>query len=467
MGGIRNGRKLVVMIAILTMLSALAGCGTITEENDSDRKISDIASEETEDDEEGSDDAGISDNAETSYDDGEFDSSGISDDEEKNDSAETDTDANAFLDIVSRGTREKISDEEAASLQYMEKVMLENYYGDKTEYEMYAPIGSDKLNGTLSYFDHGLMFSAAVYNYETDDAYEDGLRRYLSILKKDYQVSEIMRNGDDRYAFLSSQGEDYNGLAYDIKRVIYQDVRENGIAIEWDLQIMEIGVDSETYLVTDEISKCYGIYLDDLEINGEWEKAEAERQVEIQDEYEPEEGESELTKADGYQYMGITAISIDDINCPIMLPMGRNSSVIETSAMSTMHGVYVYIWGYSSTHSLNYQADAADAADRNYRYVSDPDKDYQNVRRSEVMAMSGFNQAVYYVIEYDEPDYNGEEYHSRVDVYCYIKLNDKSNLRCEIVLSSEDYDDSTNILLKELETAYGIDLSRYYYEKED
>ncbi len=463
MGWIRNVRKLVVLVAILTMTCTLAGCGTTAAIEWDD----DIDSEEEKGDKEESDDAGISDNAGISDDAEISDNAGTSDDEEKSGSAETDSDINIPTLTVSGGTREKISDEEAASLQYMEKVMLENYYGDKTEYEMYAPIGSYKLNGTLSYFEHGLMFSAAVYNYETDDAYEDGLRRYLSILKKDYQTSEIMRNDDDRYVFLSSQGEDYNGLAYDIKGVLYQDVRENGIAIEWDLEVMEDGVDSETYLIIDEISKCYGIYLDDLEINGEWEKAEAERLMEMQDVYEPEEGKSELTKADGYQYMGITAISVDDIECPIMLPMGRNSSVLEESAMTTMHGVYVYIWGYSSTHPLNYQADAEAAADRNYRYVSDPDKDYQNARRSEVMAMSGFNQAVYYVIEYDEPDYNGEEYHSRVDVYCYIKLSDKSNLRCELILRSEDYDDSTNILLKELETAYGIDLSRYYYEKED
>lgn len=425
MGGIRNGRKLVVRIAILTMLSALAGCGTTTEENDS---------------------------------------------------AETDTDAKASADTVNRGSREKISDEETASLQYMEKVMIEDYYGDMTMYEMYAPIGSDNKEGFLSYIGHGLMFSAMVYNYGTQDFFEEGLQITVDMAEEDWaeyyqysdiQASEITQNGDDRYVFLSARGEDYNGLKYDKKMAIYQDVREKDVAIEWKLEITEYDVDSETDLIIDEIAKCYGIYLDDLAVNGEWEKAEAERQIGIQDAYEPEEGESELTKADGYQYMGIAAISIADINCPIMLPMGRNSSVSETSASSTMHGVHVYIRGYSSSYSTNYQAEAADDVDRYYRYASDPDEENQNVRRSNVMTMSGFNQAVYYVIEYDEPDYKGEEYHNQADVYCYIKLNDKCYLRCDIKLSSEDYDDATNILLKELETAYGIDLSRYYYEKED
>ena len=471
MGRIRNGRKFVVLIAILTMLSALTGCGTTTEKKDSDREISDIDPEVTEDDEEESDDDGISDNAETSDDDGEFDSPGTSDDEEKNDSVETDTDANVFVGTVNRGTREKISDEEAASLQYMEKVMIEDYYGDMTEYEMYAPIDSDKREGYLGYIDHGLMFSAMVYSYGIQNFFEEGLQISIDTVIEDWeeyyqysdiQFSEIMQNGDDRYVFLSARTEDFNGLAYDKKQVIYQDVRENDVAIEWQLEITERNVDSETYLIIDEISKCYGIYLDDLAVNGEWEKAEAERQMEIQDAYEPEEGESELTKADGYQYMGITAISIDDINCPIMLPMGRNRNVRETSASSDMHGVYVHVCGY---YSKNYQVEAADDADRQYRNISDPDEGNQNVRRSEVMPMRGFNQAVYYVIEYDELDYDGEEYRSRADVYCYIKLDDKRYLSCHIKLSRENYDDATNILLKELETAYGLDLSRYYYEK--
>lgn len=460
MGWIRNGRKLVVLVAILTMTCTLAGCGTTAAiEWDSDWEDDDIDSEEEKGDKEESDDAGISDNA------------GTSDDEEKSGSAETDSDINVSTLTMSGGTREKISDEEAASLQYMEKVLIEDYYGDKTEYEMYAPIGSDNKEGYLGYIDHGLMFSAMVYSYGIQNFFEEGLQISIDTVIEDWeeyyqysdiQVSEIMQNGDDRYVFLSARAEDFNGLAYDKKQVIYQNVRGNYVAIEWQLEITERNVDSETYLIIDEISKCYGIYLDDLAVNGEWEKSEAERQMEIQDAYEPEEGESELTKADGYQYMGITTISIDDINCPIMLPMGRNRNVRETSASSDMHGVYVHICGY---YSKNYQAEAANDADRQYRNISDPDEGNQNVRRSEVMPMLGFNQAVYYVIEYDELDYDGEEYHSRADVYCYIKLDDKRYLSCHIKLSRENYDDATNILLKELETAYGLDLSRYYYGK--
>ena len=83
------------------------------------------------------------------------------------------------------------------------------------------------------------------------------------------------------------------------------------------------------------------------------------------------------------------------------------------------------------------------------------------------MTMSGFNQAVYYIVEYDEPDHNGEGYHKRVKVECHIRLEEKYHLSCSIWLNDEDYDNATNILLKELETAYGVDLSRYYYEKED
>lgn len=168
MGRIRNGRKLAVWIGILTMMGMLAGCGeTITEENDSDREISDADREDSEVEPE----------------------------------------------------EEEFSDKDAASLQYMEKVMIEDYYGDMGEYEMYAPIGSDNEEGYLSYIDHGLMFSAMVYNYGSEDFIYEGLNMSIGFQKEDWendsnysdvQVGKVIKNGDDRYVFFSAKGEDYN-----------------------------------------------------------------------------------------------------------------------------------------------------------------------------------------------------------------------------------------------------------------
>ena len=406
-------------IGILTMIGTLAGCGKMTDE--------------------------VQDNEELQY---------MADDIGSQDEYETDVDA--------------------ASLKYMEKVMIEDYYGDMAEYEMYAPIGSENEDGFLSYIDHGLMFSAMVYNDGSRAFLYEGLKMSIDFQKEDWendsrysdiQVGEVMENGDDRYVFFSARGEDYNGSAYDKNMVLYLDVRDDGVGIQWELEITEFDIDSETELIVDEIAQCYGISLDDLAVSGEWAEEDAKWEMERQDVYEPEEGEPVLTKADGYQYMGITTISLDDgtINCPVMLPMGWNTSIKEDRASVSMHGVHVYIRGYK-TYSMNYLAEVEDDADSYYRYASDPDEDNRNVKRSEVATMAGYKEAVYYTVEYEEPDYKGEEYHSQADVYCYIRLKDKYLLRCDIRLSSEDYDGATNILLKELETAYGIDLSGCYYE---
>lgn len=371
----------------------------------------------------------------------------------------------------------KITDEEAADLQYMEKVKIEDYFGDMSEYEMYAPIGSENDDGFLGYYDHGLSFSAAVYNDGSNAFLYQGLDISVALQKEDWendprfsdiQIGEMMANGDDRYVFASARGEDYNGSSYEQNVVFYMNAQGNGVGIQWNLEITELSIDSETYAIVDEIAKCYGVNLDSLAVSGEWAKEDAQWEMERQDVYEPQEGQPELAGIDGYQYLGTTTLSLNDgkINCPVMLPMGWNTNVKEESASSGMHGVRVYVHGYQ-TISKNYMAEVEDDADRDYRYASEPDEGNQNVRRSEVMAMSGFDQAVYYIVEYDEPDYNGEGYHKRAEAECYIRLEEKYLLNCSITLDSGEYDNATNILLKELETAYGVDLSRYYYEKED
>ena len=48
-----------------------------------------------------------------------------------------------------------------------------------------------------------------------------------------------------------------------------------------------------------------------------------------------------------------------------------------------------------------------------------------------------------------------------------MKLDDDFYLQYNITLSENEYDDATNVVLEELEDAYGIDLSEYYYEEVD
>ena len=53
------------------------------------------------------------------------------------------------------------SEEELAALQYMEKMEVEDYYGDGAYYEAYVPKGSSNEDGSVSYFDHGIIYFAS------------------------------------------------------------------------------------------------------------------------------------------------------------------------------------------------------------------------------------------------------------------------------------------------------------------
>ena len=77
----------------------------------------------------------------------------------------------------------------------------------------------------------------------------------------------------------------------------------------WEAEITELQTDEFTEKILAEIGQCYGIGLESIMPSGEWVQADAERQVEAQDVYEPEAGEAALTKVDGYRYLGQTTMS--------------------------------------------------------------------------------------------------------------------------------------------------------------
>ncbi len=371
------------------------------------------------------------------------------------------------------GTGEMISDEEAASLQYMEKVLIQDYFGDAAEYEMYAPVGSENEEGFLSYFDHGLMFSAMVFDGGSNAFLYEYLNESVDFQKEDWEndadisdieIGEIRANGDDRYLFASAWQEDFNGIPFKRIMIFYLDVQKDGTGIFWNLEISERSRDEVTDLIVDETSRCYGISLDDLDAGGEWAKKDAQRELERQDVYEPEQGEPVLAGVDGYQYMGMTTLTLDggSIQCPVMAPMGWNTRVKDGEVSASMHGVSMYVRGGKAVSSNYFAAAEKDAS---YKYESCLEEEgNKNVERTKVMEMKGYDAAAYFIVSYDEQDYESEEYYARADVKCYIRIEDEYMLNCAIYLNSDNYDNATNILLKELETAYGIDLSEFYYE---
>jgi len=376
--------------------------------------------------------------------------------------------------VACDGAGELISDEDAKALLYMKKYMVEDIYGDGDSFEVYAPDGSDNSAGFLGYIDHGVNFFASVYSGGDEEFPYMMLNENLKAQKtnwensglySDIQFGEVMKNGADRYAVVSATTVDYYGTPYNKKALFYLDVPKTGSGVLWNVEVNEIESDETTEAILAEIGQCYGIGLEGFVPSGEWAQADASRRTAAQDVYEPEEGEPTLTAVDGYQYLGQVTLPFDDgkIQCPVMAPMGRNTSVYESSLSASMHGVSLYAID-SPLGTSQYVPLMKSSAESQYELKTD-DEENRNVHKSDIMEMKGYEDAYYYIIDYETPDYMTGDYYKEVKVNCWIAIEEGYLLDCTITLRANEYDEATNALLKELETAYGIDLSAYYNEE--
>ncbi len=461
---------------IMTCMSLLTGCGEGSARGGQDSGMT--ASEE----------AGVETPAAEEQDSGTLDTEeqdGVASDTEKQNSGDTDTEEQDSVAgeqggepaVTNDGRGELISDEDAASLQCVKKYMVEDVYGDGNSYEVYAPDGSENDEGYLSYIDHGIVYFASVYSGGDKELPFQVLNESLKMTKVDWeqeeaysdvQISEVIKNGADRYAIVSAKSQDLFGTDYVRRMLFYLDIPETGVGVLWELDLSEIGMDEVTAQILSELGQCYGIGLEGFVPKGEWAQADKDRQIEAQDVYEPEEGEQALTKVDGYQYLGMTTLSLDGgkIQCPVLALMGYTTSVRSSYTSATMHGVSLSIDG-SSTGTDEYVPLFKEGADRLYRQkLEDEDVENRNVHKSEVMEMAGYDNAWYYIVDYETPDLMTQEYYREVRVNCRIIIEEKYALTCDITLRDNNYDKMTNTVIKELETAYGIDLAEYYNEEE-
>lgn len=369
----------------------------------------------------------------------------------------------------------ELTEDEIAALQYVESIMIEDYYGDMSEYEAFAPVDTEIDDGYVYYFGHGLTYSASVFNMGSRALLQQYMDSMMEFDREDWEMEnsgyseiefgELIEAGENKYRIATAKKEDIFGTPYAIKKIYYLDEQSKGAGVVWELEMSEREADDETDAVIDEMAKCYRINLDVIKSDGDWQLGDAKRREEQQDAYEPGEDEVVLEKVDGYRYMGMAMMS--DINgntqSPIMLPMGRQTHVQYSSAWSGMHGVSV-----SATIDPLYWQDflsriqsSIDAQEGAFERSTDM---YRNPHTGKVQPMAGYDMARYVIFTYEDLNYATEEFLPKARALCYIKLKDDYTLEYTITLSFEDYDDATNTLLEELETAYGIDLSEFYYE---
>lgn len=177
--------------------------------------------------------------------------------------------------------------EEDKELKFVEITEIEDYFGDKTAYKIYAPKGYDIDNGFLYYYDHGLRFSASVYSREFNRLLPDSLKNSSKYTIEemtgkdseytDVEISEVLKNGEDLYQCITAKRKDLYGTPYEVGYVYYMDIQEDGAGVLWELDLDEVSADSETNQIVEELAECYDVDLDTVKVSGEWAAANAER----------------------------------------------------------------------------------------------------------------------------------------------------------------------------------------------
>lgn len=177
--------------------------------------------------------------------------------------------------------------EDLSKLQYIELTTVEDYYGDKSEYEVYAPKGSSNEEGFIFYNEHGLTFSASACDLGFSTFMQDYLEDSVGYTMEDWQLEDsgyaeveagaVLENGEDKYQLITAKKEDVFGTPYEVKRIYYMDVQGDSSFVLWDLELYEVNADSETDLIIDELAKCYQVDLEALKASGGWQAANEER----------------------------------------------------------------------------------------------------------------------------------------------------------------------------------------------
>lgn len=141
---------MAALLIIMTCMSFLPGCGKAsdTEEPDEETSVTKEQDEEMPDTEEQGEGMSVTKEQDEK----------IPDTEESGEDTSDTENQSIDVTVTCDGMGELISDEDAADLQYMQKYMLEDIYGDGSSYEVYAPDGSENSDGFLSYFGHGISF---------------------------------------------------------------------------------------------------------------------------------------------------------------------------------------------------------------------------------------------------------------------------------------------------------------------
>lgn len=351
---------------------------------------------------------------------------------------------------------------------YLKKQRISDYNNKDAKYEIFMPEGTEVNGGFGTYYEHGIDYTVTINDTQGYDSFEHFLQlkqEYWPDPDTDYidiYCTGMMENGDDRYFIMTGKGTNYEGTAFVIKELEYMEVKPSGDCITWSLEMYPEHADKDTDLVIADMEKCYGIDMGLL-------KGDSQLKTDTNDpdKYVPEEGQAVLEDLEGYQYLGTAELSnyYGESVCPVMMPKGYYTNVEKSHIYSFLHGIWATMDVEEFYNDNMLLTALKSSVDIKYESRFGNTERIRNVWRSSMIPVPGFENAFYTVISYEKKGYGTEEYFPKAEVLCYIQYDAEYYIALELFLSGDKYDDSSNRVIQEFETAYGMDLSKYYREE--
>ncbi len=362
--------------------------------------------------------------------------------------------------------KEKAAGKDQNDFTYLEKQQMVDLNDPKIKCELYLPKGIEIDQGYAFYNKHGIYFNAYVNwtpDYESFEAYYDQMLEILTGPDRDYAdfyCSEIVENGDDRY-FIYNGKDIQSDSPFEIRVLEYMVVQAPGECVKWSLQMIMDGVDEQTELIIAELEKCYGIELSEFKTGMPLKANEIN-----QDEYTAKENDKKLEEMEGYQYLG--AVELADYDgkgaCQVMIPREYYTKTGDSHTFSLLHGVWMTADVEEFYMGSDLMTELKTNFDSKYEYRAGNVETIRNIWKSIMIPVPGFEDAFYAIISYEKMSASTEVYVPKTEVLCYLQYDKKHYLALELFLSEEQYDDATETVIREIETAYGMDLSQYYPE---
>lgn len=386
------------------------------------------------------------------------------------------TDGKGIIDEKSGSSADEPAVEDMEGYSYVKKI---TFVDDVTfeAYTIYAPIAEDEEPHPFGtrYYEHGISFSLHTLgkwkSRTAEDAIDEWCKTRTTELKADadtyqnIQVDDkvILEEGLCGYQHISAETQDYTGMPITNHIFGYAGTAEHGIGYEYRLELDQQWMDAETNTILKELGECYGFDLTQYGISDDTLTNSGERMDESQDIYEPTPGEPEVVAAEGYTYMGYTEIDDFDGNkVEVAALMCDNTSNSSTRVSASMHGVSMYLTADILIGDSNVMHMVGVSMKMDYEDFLNNTRDYKNpVASDPIMTTEG--DGIYGIVSADYVLSDGSLVPQHEIAYC-LPIDEKNYLNMRITLDEREYDARTNDVLKDLEKAYRMDLSDYYYE---